>query len=380
MKTKIAVALFAVVLAGGLVASAQSPNANSRGKECKRGAVFTVLPNGVDDTANLQQAFDNAVAAGRGATVRLIAGTYHTRQIVATNFQGAFRGAGAEQTVLTNLPNLPVLPNFNFSNPPSAANPWPVLVAFVGGDFQVSDLGIRITGATPTTGWSVPGAPTTQELSGGLYVLGTRANAILSRICVEGEPAQNTYYGYNLTNGIYFEGCIGEWPWAPISGSFIVRDSTFRHMGCGAPTFNVSDAFILISCNHFIDNGYDSSEGFGLLNSTFEYSFNTVEGGFYGLDIVDAPDVVAQVSQTTSSRLLIRNNVFNGCQDGLFIDTTFVSDSECLVVGNDFRQVADTGIYLGAGTSDCVVKGNTPTTIVNLGTDNVIENGGHGRR
>jgi hypothetical protein len=126
----------------------------------QHGQTITVLPTGVDDTANLQCAFDNAVAAGPGVTVQLVAGTYHTRQIVVNNFQGVFIGAGAQKSVLTNLPNLYVNPAFTaIIGPPSASNPWPVLVTFVGGDFVVSDMGTSITGNKPTVGWTVPGLP-----------------------------------------------------------------------------------------------------------------------------------------------------------------------------------------------------------------------------
>ena len=72
-------------------------------------------------TANLQSAFDRAVAEGRGcncptAGVEL----QHSRQIVAHNFKGAFIGAGAEKSVLTNLPNLVVKrPIFLYDSPPT---------------------------------------------------------------------------------------------------------------------------------------------------------------------------------------------------------------------------------------------------------------------
>jgi hypothetical protein len=193
----------------------------------ENGQTITVLPTGLDDTANLQCAFDNAVTIGPGVTVRLVEGTYHTRQIVVNNFRGAFTGAGGDKSVLTNLPNLYVTPVDNSNNLPSAKNPWPSLVSFVGGDFLVSDLGMRITGDKPTTGWTIslfPG-PTFYELAIGFAVLGTKANALFLCVNIEGEPAMGTLYGYNLINGIYFEGLgIGPITAAlPISGSFTVR-------------------------------------------------------------------------------------------------------------------------------------------------------------
>jgi hypothetical protein len=115
-----------------------------------------VLPTGVDDTANLQSAFDTAVALGPGVTVQLVAGTYHTRQIAVNNFRGSFAAAGADSTVLTNLPNLVVKQPSDSLNtlptPATGANPWPTLVAFADGNFVVSDMGMNIAGAQPATG------------------------------------------------------------------------------------------------------------------------------------------------------------------------------------------------------------------------------------
>ncbi len=52
--------------------------------------------------------------------------------------------------------------NMHF-HPPSAVNPWPSLVSFMGDDFLVSGLRIHITMATPATGWTSFGVPTTRK-------------------------------------------------------------------------------------------------------------------------------------------------------------------------------------------------------------------------
>jgi len=336
----------------------------------QRGEIITVLPTGVDDTENLQCAFNSAMTAGEGKSIRLEEGTYYTRQIVVNNFEGTFTGVGEDRSVLTNLPNLYVTPvNFYF-NPPSADNPWPSLVAFVGGSFLVSDLGVHITGATPTTGWTIFGLPTLYWMAHGFVVVGTRANASFFRVDVEGEPAPSATSLTNLGNGIYFEGFIGEAS-PPISGSFVVLDSKLRNVGSSVPIDNVSDASILISRNNFQD-WFDAMDVFGLFNSRFEFSSNTVEGGLYGGDVYDAPLGSGPVLQVADSEILIRKNVFSGQQFGVYLDATFTGGSKCRVVENTFQNVTDIGIYLGVGTSDCTVAGNTPTTIVNLGTDNKI--------
>lgn len=148
----------------------------------------------------------------------------------------------------------------------------------MGGNFQVSDLGIHITGTTPTTGWTIFGLPTLYWMAHGFVVLGTRANAVFSRVDVEGEYAPSATADFNLGNGIFFEGFIGEVS-PPISGSLVLLDSTFRNLESSAPIFNVSDASIQISRNNFQD-GFDAMDVGGLLNSRYEFSFNTVEGGF----------------------------------------------------------------------------------------------------
>jgi len=55
-------------------------------------------PTGVDDTANIQAALDTCVAYGPGCTLQLQAGTYFTKQLVAYNFQGTFKGMGRDVT------------------------------------------------------------------------------------------------------------------------------------------------------------------------------------------------------------------------------------------------------------------------------------------
>jgi hypothetical protein len=78
-----------------------------------------------------------------------------------------------------------------------------------------------------------------------------------------------------------------------------------------------------------------------------------------------------QQSYATSSEILVNSNVFSG-QYGVYLDATFMGTTTCQVVGNNFPNVTDLGIYLGVGTSHCLVAGNSQTTIENLGTDNLI--------
>src|SRR4051812_32603144 len=133
-----------------------STNADLEASNCgpsvsRHGEVIDVSPTGTDDTSSLQCAIDTAIAAGRPMTIRLAAGTFHTAQLVAKGFEGHIAGSGRDATVLTN-PSAPmfVTPRRFLRHEPSADNPWPALIAFVGGDFKVSDLTIRVLDEAPT--------------------------------------------------------------------------------------------------------------------------------------------------------------------------------------------------------------------------------------
>ena len=67
---------------------------------------FIVRPTGVDDTANLQAAFDAAVAAGPGSVVELAEGHFYLSEpVVVNDFSGTFRGQGSSRSVIHLRPN-----------------------------------------------------------------------------------------------------------------------------------------------------------------------------------------------------------------------------------------------------------------------------------
>jgi len=331
----------------------------------KAGNVITVGVTGVDDTANLQCAFDLAVASGPGVELRLEAGTFHTAQVVVNDFQGAFRGAGMDNTIILNLPNLYVTPENVVYNPPSAANPWPSIITFVNGEIEVSDLAIHIVGEDTTTGWTIFGIdPPIIALAIGIGFLGTEADVLVERILVEGEPMEGSQFGYdNVFNGIYFEGAIGENP-LPITGSFQVYDSVFKRVGSGSPVLNLSDAVVIISGNTY-EEVFTGGDGGDLINSTFEFSHNKVNAE-YGMDLY------SWNLEDTGSTFLIKNNQFQGKYGPVF-EQTFGEGNSCLLLGNNVQKTTDIGIYLGPGISGCtVVGGNTKTKVVDDGTGNIL--------
>jgi len=337
------------------------------------GSLITVKPTGVDDTANIQCAFDAAVASGPGVDVRLKSGTFHTAQIVVNNFHGKFTGAGMNKTTVINLPNLYVTPVDMYLNAPSADNPWPSLFAFVDGDFAVSDLAIHISGDNGTTGWTIFGIePPIIELAHAVVILGSEADARIERILVEGELMENSLFGYNLINGIYFEGFIGDYPFLPISGSFQVYDSTFRRIAGGTPLANLLGASVIVSRNRF-ENVFDALDSADLVNTSFVFTHNQVEDAYLGLWFY------TNFTEDSGSSFLIQNNVFSGYNNifggsyGPVFDSFFGDGNDCLLKSNNVQNVNDIGIILNEGIHGCtVVGGSSKTNILDFGTNNVL--------
>jgi hypothetical protein len=336
----------------------------------QEGSRFTVLPTGTDDTANLQCAFDAAVDAGPGSEVRLLAGAYHTGQIVVNEFHGSFCGAGADETEVFNLPNLPVGPgDWNLSLP-SAENPWPDLFIFLGGDFSISELALRITGDEPTQEWWIFGWGPFYELGCAIVITGSEAHPEISHVLVEGDVKEGSFFGYNLGNGIYFEG-IAEWlgqPAPPISGSFTVHHSTFRTYGYGSPVYNLSDASVVVSHNDY-EGLSVAMDGTDLVNTNIEFSHNQVESAAIGLDFWNNA-----LPGHVGSTFLITNNLFrNTYLAGVAFEQTFGEGNQCLLLGNNVQNAGDLGIFLGEGTTGCtVVGGANKTNVLDLGIDNVL--------
>ena len=119
---------------------------------------FVVAPSHGDDTAALQQAFKAATAAGPGSVVKLTAGRYYTNEILVDGFDGCFKGAGMNRTVIDTLrghdasgPGVGLLPDPD--KPGELLCGWPTLIAFVRSDVRVADMGFDITAADPSEPW-----------------------------------------------------------------------------------------------------------------------------------------------------------------------------------------------------------------------------------
>lgn len=328
------------------------------------GSEITVIPTGVDDTANLQCAFDVAIATGPGVNVRLVAGAYHTAQIVVFGFYGHFSGAGANETIIYNLPHLYVVADF--LNPPSAENPWPELFYFFDGDFSISKLAIRIIGQEPVQEWSISGM-FLNELAAAILISGTEVYAEIDHVLIEGEIKPASLLGYNLLNGIMYEGWE-EWLGnPPISGSYRLTDSTFLTVGWASPIINLANASVVITRNYY-KNTFIATDGGDFVNSTIEYSHNNIDGGLIGLDFWNGDPPT-----DTDSTFLVKNNRFRTDFAGIALEQTLGEGNDCLILGNNVQQVGEFGIYLSPGVHHCtVVGGSNKTNVLDLGTDNIL--------
>jgi len=319
-----------------------------------------VTPSGGDDTAALQCAIDTAVSSGKPATIRLGAGRFHTAQLVAKGFVGVLSGRGVDATVVTNLSTpLPVTAVDFFDAEPGPSNPWPTLLAFLDGDFTVSDLTIEALGEAPTTGWSVFGIePPIKALAQEIVVVGTSARARFERITFAGRVApSDQIFGMNVYNAVFFEGILGP----PIAGTFDVRDSDFVEVAAGAVAVNVQDARVSIASNRSTRTPFPVQLA-DTNRTDLVVVGNHFDGGVAGVQVLDACGPTEPLCGLSNSRVLIAGNTLSAF-DGIELLATFHGAMSCAVVGNRIQSDALHGgvdVWLGGGTTNCLVQNNGP--------------------
>jgi len=274
-----------------------------------KGIVNVPPPNGTDDTANLQAALDTCVAYGKNCTVQLAAGNYLTKQLVAYNFRGTFKGKGRDKTIIEALPNLPVngwdQDNTTWWLPNTTDHTWPDLILFIDGDIRVSDLAINVTAVPAVQTWWFGGLDWHAMLTALRFMGQSRTNATVERVAIQGTPDDTTlFYGVNLLNGLGYNGDLPKsnvfHDAYPLSGNLTVSASSWMTVGdaifVGGGSSVVKDSRIIIGGspqggntaqdepgNHLLLFGIDLEN---LENSVAEVSYNVVGGGYIALDVI----------------------------------------------------------------------------------------------
>jgi Right handed beta helix region len=275
------------------------------------------------------------VAHGKGCTVQLTTGNYLTKQLVAYNFRGAFKGKGKDLTIIEGLPNLPVnlsdKDNTTWWPPNTTDHTWPDLIMFVDGDIKVSDMTIKITAIPAVQTWWFAGLDWHAMLSALRFMGQYRTNATVERVAVEGTPDDTTrFYGVNLLNGVMY---IGDLPKSNVfhdafdlSGSFTVSSSSFKTVADATPAGGgagvVKDSRITIGGAPGGGNVYSEDVAYGidlasLGNSVVEVSYNVAAGYYFSSGVYQGGG-----APNKPSLYIIHHNTFKPSgpnADGIFL-------------------------------------------------------------
>lgn len=250
---------------------------------CLEGQVFLVEPTGVDDTENLQAAFDSAVALGTPSTVQLIEGEYYLGPLVIEDFNGIFEGAGKDLTTIHSAPDLEI-GEWSFTNAPTPSSPWPVLLTFSGGDISMKDMSFQIQEEQPI--FSTFGNWAGYEFYAIVLITGEAANSTVENVGFEGVELEGGFLGYNVGNSLLIQGNFTT-PWI-VSGTHNIHSCSFYKVAVGAAVGLLGDVNLVIggsaSKGNIFDNVYIGVEIADFSNSTVEVSYNQLSNvAFEGL-------------------------------------------------------------------------------------------------
>lgn len=372
----------------------------------EKGEVFTVTPNGVDDTQNLKDAFADAIAEGPGNTVYLTEGTFYTGLLIIEDFDGYFKGAGKGNTTIISLTDQPCADQF-------AKDMVPTLITFSTGFPKVSDMTIEVV-ESPCQAYLMPfggyisqtlvltmlvgphAIDATFDCSNGPVVEDSNSSIDNVEFRVNGQYETSFYhYGIGGYEALSDENCVG-WP-KTINGTHTVTNCDFYgtvdagNFG-GVNIYQLVDANVVIggsphNANNF--NTYFALDATDNNNSQIEISYNEMNtdyglqifGGFLGavyelpywplasyhimhnnirtnLDAIWNEDYGLFAGQKTLDVLIEKNN-FIMDESQSIIPGLYAHD--VVVRNNKFSGTSDLGIYIGTAGVTCsnwMLKGN----------------------
>jgi len=294
---------------------------------------YTISPTGDDDTQNIQDALDAAVASGPRSKVVLTAGEFWlSKPIQVADFDGILRGAGKTETVIQNKEGV----LFPLAEPPVGL--WPYYFVFylenMGGSkhdslkITVSDMTLICADLSETWYITFPGAVGSFEIPFSDYnpicVFGkykgqeTRViegeeyqvhagekgyyDITIERLQVEGLDSYEHPWGWgeisNVHNAIVIQGWIETYP---------VNDDTFIFYGIvpNQGKVTITDCTIIDPQNGITITDQQHSK-ITIKNNEITNSLTDVST-YYGVEL----------GSNTDSRLYIRKNEIEGFTSGI---------------------------------------------------------------
>jgi hypothetical protein len=364
------VVTIAALLQAGAWGTACDPNFVTQA-----GNVFTVLPTGTDDTANIQCALNEAAALGAGSTVQLACGTYFTGMIEVTGFNGTFAGEGKDATIIHSLPNLPC------GDVPYPD--WPSLFIFHLAHLKVADLTVDITDPAPClpfwAGQMLEGLICVTDLSSSVTGCAEMPGPSTAGLTVERvgfKGVGNVDDGYNVDVALVFAPECWGVQTHMLAGDFVVTKSTFERANIAMVANQIADSTVRIGGSPSMKNTtYDVHQPVliqDFQNSAVEISHNELEGNWAVIQACQGNSV----ELTAPSTFLVSHNIV---RSDIYADGMFLSDWTSPYIGkmlvadvadNDF--IMDNGGCCGAinawwNTRDVLVRNNRFTGVTGYG-------------
>jgi hypothetical protein len=343
--------------------------------------VFVVAPSGdttgVTDTANIQEAIDNVITAGKGTVLLEEGDFYLCETLVGANFDGTFKGSGTGATVLHSIDNFPIQDpaNRGFENPQmllfyqdedstsTRSHPYKI---------QLSDFTVKVD--QPTEVW-LPEWGGFRAMNTG-KVVGEWNEETVSYYDVKAKNLEflgevgEIYgpFGFSIQNGLFIQGRVNADTFAneKISGKFVIEGCHFENsLGSSVVPGQAVDSHIRIVRNTYV-NTLIGPEIYDLYNSRAEVAFNDIsigEGGWYGIYLANG----MYASSLDPGRVYIHHNHIEvpAYSNGIWIDDFLAVPGEVdgvsvfayqndIVLGGEYAW----GI-VGNGVSDVQLVSNT---------------------
>ncbi len=347
--------------------------------------VFVVAPSGdttgFTDTANIQEAIDDVIAAGKGTVLLEEGDFYLCETLVGINFDGTFKGSGDGATVLHSIENFPAQDTGNLGvgsprmlmfyqdedSTSTESHPYKI---------RLSDFTMKVD--QPTEVWLPE--------YGGFRAMNTID--VVGKIVGEWSAETISYYdvtaknleflgdvgeiygpfGMSIQNSLFIQGRFHPDNFAneKISGKFVIEGCHFENsLGSSVVPGQSVDSHIRIIRNKYV-NTMIGPEVYDLRNSRLEVAFNDIsisDTGWYGIYLANG----LYDTSLEPSRAYIHHNHIEvpAWVNGIWIDDFVAVPGEVdgvsvfayqndIVLGGDYAW----GI-VGNGVSDVRLVSNT---------------------